>query len=182
MARNSSKVTYTKFAYSIIDFFRSELQFDFDVSSYIKNDINQECKFANSRISKFIERYRKKKSKNRLFLTISLNDIGSKQEGRELIQLMVNELLDKFLKSSCIEILKQIDENAYVELFSTKNHSSLTDYIILIFNVSNCSSIECIVSTDSISSKLIERDDEGEVVEFNSKLYFNLNAFKKNLK
>lgn len=181
MAKNSGKITYTRFVYSIIDFLNSECQFSFDVSSYIKNEKNPECQFANSRISKFIYRYRARTANNRLFLTISMNDTGTKQEGREIISLIVNELLDKFLQSSCIETLKQIDESAFVEVFSSKNHSSLTDYLILIFNVSASSAIECIISTDSITSRLIERDEDGNVIEFNSKLHFNLRSFKENL-
>ena len=83
-------------------------------------------------------------SNNRLFLTISLNDKGTKQEGRDIIRSIVDETLEKFLESSCIETLKEIDKDAFVEVFSTKSKSSLTDYLIFIFNVSNYSSIECI--------------------------------------
>ena len=181
MVQNSGKVTYTRFVYSIINFFTTECKLSFDVSSYIKNETNQECQFANSRISKYIQRFRKRESNNRLFLTISLNDTGTKQEGRDIIRSIVEETLEKFLESSCIETLKEIDKDAFVEVFSTKNKSSLTDYLIFIFNVSNCSSIECIISTDSITSKMIERDEDGDVVECNSRLHLNLRSFKENL-
>ncbi len=181
MAKNSGRITYTRFVYSIIDFFTAECQLSFDVSSYIQNVNKPDCQLANSRISKYIQRYRKRESKNRLFLTISLNDKGTKQQGREIIRSMVNELLEKFLNSSCIEILNQIDDSSFVEVFSTKSHSSMTDYLIFVFNVSECSSIECIISTDSITSKLIERDEDGDVVEFNSRLHLNLKSFKENL-
>ena len=110
-----------------------------------------------------------------------MNDTGTKQEGRDIIRSIVDEIVEKFLKSSCIETLKEIDKDAYVEVFSTKSKSSLTDYLIFIFNVSNCSSIECIISTDSITSKLIERDEDGDVVEYNSRLNLNLRSFKENL-
>ena len=63
MAKNSGKVTYTRFVYSIINFFTTECKLSFDVSSYIKNEANQECQFANSRISKYIQRFRKRESK-----------------------------------------------------------------------------------------------------------------------
>ena len=108
--------------------------------------------------------------------------MGTKQDGREILRSITDELLDKFLDSSCIDVLKQIDENANIETFSTRNFHSLTDYVIIVFNVSNASSIECIISTDSITSKLIERDEDGEVVEFNSRLHKNLKSFKDHLK
>ena len=181
MSKNLGKATYTRFVYSIINFFTTECKVSFDVSSYIKNEANQECQFANSRISKYIQRFRKRESNNRLFLTISLNDSGTKQRGRDIIRSIVDETVEQFLKGSCIEILKEIDKDAFVEVFSIRSKSSLTDYLIFIFNVSNCSSIECIISTDSITSKLIERDEEGDVVEYNSRLHFNLKSFKENL-
>ena len=135
MAKNSGKVTYTRFVYSIINFFSTECKLSFDVSSYIKNEANHECQFANSRICKYIQRCRARESNNRLFLTISLNDTGTKQEGRDIIRSIVDEIVEKFLKSSCIETLKEIDKDAYVEVFSTKSKSSLTDYLIFIFYV-----------------------------------------------
>ena len=181
MAKSSGKVTYTRFVYSIINFFTTEYKLSFDVSSYIKNEAIQECQFANLIISKYIQRSRKRESNNRLFLTISLNDTGTKQEGRDIIRSIIDETLEKFLESSCIETLKEIDKDAFVEVFSTKSKSSLTDYLIFIFNVSNGSSIECIISTDSITSKLIERDEDGDVVEYNSRLHLNLKCFKENL-
>lgn len=182
MSKNQNKITYTRFAYSVINYFSSELKMSFDISSYIKNSENEDCRLATSRIGKFIQRVRKYNSNNRLFLAISLNDKGTKQEGREIIQSVTDELLDDFINSSCIEILKQIDSNAKIETFSTRNIHSLTDYVIVVFNVSNESSIECIISADSITSKLIERDEDGEVVEFNSRLHKNLKSFKENLK
>lgn len=181
MSKSPSKVTYTRFAYSVIDFFTSEINLSSDVSSYIQNSENEECRLATSRIGRFIQRYRKCESKNRLLLAISLNDTGTKQEGREILRSITDELLDKFLNSSCIDVLKQIDENANIETFSTQNFHSLTDYVIVVFNVSNASSIECIISADSITSKLIERDEDGEVVEFNSRLHKNLKSFKDHL-
>jgi len=182
MSKNPSKVTYTRFAYSVIEFFTSEISLSSDVSSYIQNIENEECRLATSRIGRFIQRNRTCESNNRLLLAISLNDMGTKQDGREILRSITDELLDKFLDSSCIDVLKQIDENANIETFSTRNFHSLTDYVIIVFNVSNASSIECIISTDSITSKLIERDEDGEVVEFNSRLHKNLKSFKDHLK
>lgn len=181
MSKKTCKNTYTRFVYSIIDFFANRCKLPFDVSSYIKNDENQKCQFAYLKISKYIQRYSKRESKNRLFLTISLNDTGTIRDGRIIIRSIVDELLEEFLKSSCIDILRQIDKTSFIEVFSSREKSSLTDYLIIVFNVSKCSSIECIISTDSVTSKLIERDDEGDVVEFNSRLHSNLRSFEKNL-
>lgn len=174
---SKAKVSYSRFVYSIIDFFLSKSSLSFDVSSYIKNDSCKECPFARSKISRFIHRNRKKQSSNRLFLTISLNDTGTMEEGRKIIHSMSNEFLNQFLKSSCVEILYEIDPSASIEVIS-----SMTDYMIILFNVSTCSSIECIVSTDSLTSKLIERDSEGNPIEFHSILSQNLLAFKEYLK
>lgn len=184
MSRKSKpdKLTYTRFVYSVIDFLTRESALNFDVSSYITNDSNNECEFARTRICRFIQRCRKNESKNRFFITISLNHNGTRQEGREIIQKMVDELYERFLNSSCMEILKQIDDKADVEMLCTKNHTSLTDYFILLVNVSNESSIEFIIPTDSITQKLIERDENGEAVEYNSKLNKNLRIFKENLR
>lgn len=182
MAKDLKKVTYTRFAYAIIDFFSQRSSLPFDVSSYVKNDSVQECKFARSKISKFIQRNRNKESENRLFITISMNDMGTISDGRKNLRYVVDNILEDFLMSSCIEILHTIDPSASIEVISSKEKNSMTDYIIIIFNVASCSSIECIISTDSITSKLIERDENRDVVEFNSRLHKNLMLFKQNLK
>ncbi|MDO5555632.1 MAG: hypothetical protein Q4G09_02960 [Clostridia bacterium] len=181
MSKSTCKASYTRFVYSIIEFLSQECQYQFDISSYVKNDENLECNFSNLKVCKFIERNRKIKSSNRLFLAISLNDNATKQESRELIHNMTDNFLDKFLNGSNIEILRQIDASAMIESFSVRNHSTLTDYLIIVFNVSNCSSIECIISTNSITSRLIEKDETGGVVEYNARLHKNLLSFKKNL-
>ena len=85
----SNKITYTRFVYSIINFFDTECQLPFDVSSYIQNDDNSNCRIANLKIVKFIELYRKRKSYNKLFLTISFKDEKNKQKGREIIRLVL---------------------------------------------------------------------------------------------
>lgn len=183
MSKKQNKISYTRFVYSIIDFFGSESKIPFDVSSYIKNQDSEECQFARSKISRFIQRNRKRESNNRLFLTITLNsNTGIVAEGRKILQFMTEELLDKFLNSSCIETLYKIDSSAFIEVFSSREMSSMTDYIIIIFNVSKCSSIECIISTNDITSKLIEKDEDGDVLEFHSTLYRNIQMFKQNLK
>lgn len=182
MAKDSKRVTYTRFVYSIIDFFSQRSLLSFDVSSYVKNDSVQECSFTRSKISRFIQRNRNKESINRLFINISMNDNGTISEGRRNLRYVVDNLLEDLLMGSSIEILNAIDPSASIEVISSKERSSMTDYIIIIFNVANCSSIECIISTDSITSKLIERDEWGDVVEFNSRLNKNLMLFKQNLK
>ena len=77
--------------------------------------------------------------------------------------------------------MKAIEPDAKVQVLSTHNRSSLTDYVIAIFYVSEDSSIECVISTDTITSKLIERGEDGEAVEFNTVLHSNLKSFKSNL-
>lgn len=181
MPKNSKKSMLKRFVYSIISFFAEESELPFDVGSYVINQDNVNCKFANLKIVRFIDRNRKRLSKNRIFLTISLNDNGTIDEGRGLIQSFVNECLEKFFTSVSMEILGQIDEKSFVEFFCANNYHSLTDYLVIIFYISGDSSIELIVSTDSITSKLIEKDEEGEAEEYNSKLYSNLISFEKNL-
>ena len=182
MSKDLKKKNYIRFIYSIIDFFATESQLPFDVSSYIKNEARKDSKFVNSKVSKFISKNRKKKSNNRLFLTLSFNGKGTIDDGRLILQLITHEMIDKFLTSSSIDILYNIDPYASIEVISSREIFSMTDYIIILFNVSNCSSIECIISADNITSKLIERDEEGDVLEYHSKLNKNIKLFNENLK
>lgn len=181
MGKKATKATYTRFIYSIIDFFATKTDLCFDVSTYVENCEALSSRFMKLKINNFIERNKSSSTSNRYIIALSFNDEKLDCKGRELLKKIADVVNYEFLDSKCIEILKAIEPDAKVQVLSTHNRSSLTDYVIAIFYVSEDSSIECVISTDTITSKLIERGEDGEAVEFNTVLHSNLKSFKSNL-
>ena len=178
MGKKAAKATYTRFIYSIIDFFATKTDLCFDVSTYVENREALSSRFMKLKINNFIERNKSSSTSNRYIIALSFNDEKLDCKGRELLKKIADIVNDEFLDSKCIEILKAIEPDTKIQVLSVHN---LTDYVIVVFYVSEDSSIECVISTDTITSKLIERGEDGEAVEFNTVLHSNLKSFKSNL-
>lgn len=181
------KATCKRLMYSIINYLAKLIEYEFDVSSYLLNqhvDDIRDVKFFNRRISKFIVRNNSNKSDNRLCLAISIQDSGFKDisQSHNLLNELLQVIKRDFWQSEILDILESYDPDTKVKIFFRKNPATLIDYIIIIFNIPYNSSIEIIISTQKLSKKIIQRDEEGEVIDYNNKLYNDIKMFEQGRK
>lgn len=181
------KATCKRLMYSMINYLTRLIKYEFDVSSYLLNqhlDDISDIKFSSRKISKFIARNNSNKSDNRLCLVISIHD--SKFEDISQSHNLLKELLQVIKKdvwqSEILDILESYNPETTVKILSRENHTTLVDYIIIIFNFPYHSSIEIIISTQRLSRKIIRRDEDGKVIDYNNKLYNDIRRFEQERK
>ena len=181
------KATCKRLMYSIINYLAKLIEYEFDVSSYLLNQHMEDVsdvKFSNRKISKFIARNNSKKSDNRLCLAIAINDLAFKDisQSHNLLKLLMQTIKRDFWQSEIIDILESYNPETTLKILSRENNEKLVDYIIIIFNLPYNSSIEIIMSTQKLSKKIIRRDEEGEVIDYNIKLYNDIKRFEQERK
>ncbi len=178
----TKKVTSRKLMYSIINYFAGIIDCRFDVSSYLlnkKTDDFYDINFLNRKISKFISKNNNNKSTNRLCLAISIEDSNSKDisQSHELLNNLLLKIRNNFWQSEIIDILDNYNSDTTLKILSKENHTTLVYYIIMIFNLPYDSSIEIIISTNRLSKKIICRDEDGDVIDYNKKLNTDIIRF-----
>ena len=181
------KATCKRLMYSIINYLAELIECEFDVSSYLLNqhiDDISDVNFSNRKISKFIARNNSNKSDNRLCLAISIRDSTFKDisQSHNLLKELLQVIKKEFWQSKILDILESYNPDTTLKILSSKSHATLVDYIIIIFNLPYNSSIEIIISTQKLSKKLIRRDEEGEVIDYNNKLYSDIKRFEQERK
>ena len=181
------KATCKRLMYSIINYLAELIECEFDVSSYLLNqhiDDISDVNFSNRKISKFIARNNSNKSDNRLCLAISIRDSTFKDisQSHNLLKELLQVIKKEFWQSNILDILESYNPDTTLKILSSKSHATLVDYIIIIFNLPYNSSIEIIISTQKLSKKLIRRDEEGEVIDYNNKLYSDIKRFEQERK
>ena len=181
------KATCKRLMYSIINYLAELIECEFDVSSYLLNqhiDDISDANFSNRKISKFIARNNSNKSDNRLCLAISIRDSTFKDisQSHNLLKELLQVIKKEFWQSKILDILESYNPDTTLKILSSKSHATLVDYIIIIFNLPYNSSIEIIISTQKLSKKLIRRDEEGEVIDYNNKLYSDIKRFEQERK
>lgn len=185
--KKKQKATCKHLMYSIIEYFAGLIEYEFDVSSYLlnknKNDLS-DIEFSRRNITNFIARNNNNKSDNRLCLVISINDKNLKdiEQSHNLLKELFKKIKKDFWQSEIFDILENYDPEAIVKMLSTENHTTLVDYIIIVFNLPKDSSVEIILSTNRLSKKNIRRDEDGEPIDYNSKLYTDINKFEEERK
>lgn len=180
MQKEEKKVSFKRFVYSLIEYvaYISPNDLTFDVSSYVYNEDCRKSAFARSKISRCIKRHCKEKIfDNRFFLTMSFNDNSDRNTAIELLKNFSIEFKNGFANSQCFLTLKNMGLGE-----CTKTIIEEDNFFAIVFDVSNNSTIECIISTDTITSKLIQRDNENDVIEYNYSLHQNLQSFHKHIK
>ena len=181
------KATCKRLMYSIINYLAELIECEFDVSSYLLNqhiDDISDVNFSNRKISKFIARNNSNKSDNRLCLAISIRDSTFKDisQSHNLLKELLQVIKKEFWQSKILDILESYNPDTTLKILSSKSHATLVDYIIIIFNLPYRSSIEIIISTRRLSKKIIRRDEEGEVIDYNNKLYSDIKRFEQERK
>lgn len=180
MSKQEKKVNFKRFIYSLIDYVAkiSPNKLNFDVSSYVYNEDFRKSPFARSKISYSIKRHCKEKMfDNRFFLTMSFNDNCDRETAIKLLKEFTIEFKKGLLNGYCTRTLEDMGMREFTETIIEEDN-----FFAIVFNVTNNSTIEFIISTDTITSKLIQRDSENAVVEYNNSIYQNLKSFHKNIK
>lgn len=180
MQKNGKKISFKRFVYSIIDYvaYMSINNLNFDVSCYVYNEDCRKSQFARSKISSCIKRhFNNKMFDNRLFLTMSFNDNTDRKSANEFLKMFATEFKKRFYNSSCSQTLKDMGMEDCTVTFIEENN-----FFAIVFDVTYNSTIEVIISTDTITSKLIQRDSDNDVIDYNYPLYQNLKSFQKNVK
>lgn len=119
-----------------------------------------------------------------LCLTISIHDSEFEDisQSHNLLKELLQVIKKDFWQSEILDILESYNPETTVKILSRENHATLVDYIIIIFNLPYRSSIEIIISTRRLSKKIIRRDEEGEVIDYNNKLYSDIKRFEQERK
>jgi len=176
MPNECKSASYTKLIYTIIEDVAELFNAQFDVSSYVSNQFHKDL-FSRSKISCLLKRKNSFQSLNRLFLTICFDDSTN--------PISIDEISKTFQsnwrKSTTLQQLNLLGIDFLVEFFSKEQSKKLFNFFAFIINVNGKSSIECIFSLQSLTQKLIARDQEGEIIDFHTPLYQNINKFKKAL-
>lgn len=184
MSSNEIRVTFSRFVYSIIDFFSSNIEYNFEVSSYLTNEENAENKdniFLNRKICKFISRNNMKLSKSRFFLIISIDDMNlcNIEKSHKILKDILYTIDTKFYTCNILDYLECLNPDCTFKVLSKHTNNTLDDYILIIFNFPNHTSFEVIISTQKLSKKILERDEFGDVLEYHSKLNKNIKCFEE---
>ncbi len=185
--KDFKKATCKRLMYSMINYLARLIKYEFDVSSYLLNqhlDDISDVKFSGRKICKFIARNNSNKSDNRLCLAISIHDSEFEDisQSHNLLKELLQVIKKDFWQSEILDILESYNPETTVKILSRENHATLVDYIIIIFNLPYRSSIEIIISTRRLSKKIIRRDEEGEVIDYNNKLYSDIKRFEQERK
>lgn len=180
MPKEEKRVSFKRFIYSLIDYVAqmSVSNLNFDVSSYVYNADCRNSPFARSKISCSLKRhFQEKLFDNRLFITMSFNDNTDKKEANKFLKKFAIEFKKGFPNSSCNKTLMDMGfEDCKITFIEEDN------FFAVVFDITSNSTIEYIISTDTITSKLIQRDNENDVVDYNYPIYQNLKSFQKNIK
>ena len=174
------KVSFKRFIYSLIDYmvYLNLNNLDFDVGSYVCNEECRKTQFARTKIICEIKRSCKDINfDNRFFLTMSIKDNSNSNVAIEMLKQLGIKFKKNFSSSNCMNILKEIGLIECTKIFVERNN-----FFAIIFQISNNSTIECIISADSITSKLIPRDEDDEVIEYHYPINQNLKSFTRNIK
>lgn len=179
------KVSTRRFVYEMMDFFTNVLKSNFEVSCYVSNKEvtnKSDLNFAKRKICRIIKNDLTK-TNNRLFLAISITDtkLWSRVKSRELLQELAKDIKEKFWQSEVLDLIEAYEGETKIKIVSINNHELFFDYIAVLFILPDNSSIEFIISTDSLT-KIIERDDDGEIVNYNKKLSTNIILFEEQRK
>lgn len=142
---------------------------------------DSDIKFANKKISKFINRNNKDYDINRLCVVISINDKNVKKinESHYILQDFLRKIQDSFWQSEIVYILEKYEPETKIKFLSKENHTTLVDYGIMIFNLPNHSAIEFLITTNSLSKNVIQREEDGETINYHSKLYADVKQFEE---
>lgn len=181
------KVTCKRLMYSIIEYLANLIECPFDISSYLisqnMDDIS-DVKFSNRKINKWIARNNSSKPDNRLCLVISVDDerFNDISQSHRILEQLLKKFKESFWQSKILDVLENYESQAIIKILSRENYTTLVDYIIIIFNLPNNSSIETVISTNRLSKKNIRRDENGEVIDYNTKLYSDIRKFEQERK
>lgn len=179
MPKEEKKVSFKRLIYSLIDYvaYISVNNLNFDVSSYVYNADCRSSPFARSKISCRLKRhFQEKLFDNRFFITMSFNDNTDRKAASKILEKFAVEFKNGFNNSNCKKVLMDMGvEDCKIAFVEEHN------FFAVIFDITDNSTIECIISTDTITSKLIQRDSENDVVDYNQTIYQNLKSFQKNI-
>lgn len=181
------KATCKRLMYSMIEYLANLIECPFDISSYLINqnmDDISDVKFSNRKINKWIARNNSSKPDNRLCLVISVDDerFNDISQSHSILEQLLKKFKESFWQSKILDVLENYESQATIKILSRENHTTLVDYIIIIFNLPNNSSIETVISTNRLSKKNIRRDENGEVIDYNTKLYSDIRKFEQERK
>ena len=179
------KATCKRLMYSMIEYLANLIECPFDISSYLINqnmDDISDVKFSNRKINKWIARNNSSKPDNRLCLVISVDDerFNDISQSHSILEQLLKKFKESFWQSKILDILENYELQATIKILSKENHTTLVNYIIIIFNLPNNSSIEIVISTNRLSKKNIRRDENGEVIDY--KLYSDIRKFEQERK
>lgn len=180
MQKEEKRVSFKRLIYSLIDYVAhmSLNNLNFDVSSYVYNTDCRNSPFARSKISCRIKRhFQEKMFDNRFFITMSFNDNTDRKTANKFLKKFATEFKNGFPNSSCNKALMDM---GFVDCKITFVEED--NFFAVVFDITDNSTIECIISTDTITSKLIQRDSENDVVDYNYPIHQNLKSFQKNIK
>lgn len=180
----AKKVTCRRLIYSIIYYLEDNLNYKIELSSYLfnSNTEHKEMKYVINQMSKYLAKKNNWISDNRLILTISIDDITliKKQEESEILKKIFKNIRENFFQSNLLDLLESYEPETRIKIF-TKNYQTTEtiEYIIIIFNLPNKSSIEFVISTNRLGKKLLEKYEDGKVINYQKKLSENIVNFEK---
>lgn len=171
----TTNVSTTRFIFSIIDFIENNVNVNTVISSYVinNNSINaSDNTFATNNICDFILEHNKSIiNDNRIFLVVLL-DLK-----RPLLQQILCQLDKSFLDSDIIKLLSSYEPNSKVNVISNSTCKELKNFMVIVFNLPNKSSIEVVISSIKLKSNLLDVDLNGNIVEYHKKLHENIRLF-----
>ena len=178
------KVTTTRLVFTMIEYFIKLITCDVDISSYLINEVCGKAEFIGSKLFDFITKNSKNKSTNRLFIAISIDDdrLKTVAECKNLLYIVLDNFEKSFWEDDILNMIEAYEPETIIKLFSKSKYPQIVNHIILVFNIPGDSSIEFIISTNKLSKNLIERDEDGDVVEYHAKLNRNIHYFDEKRK
>jgi len=185
--KNFSSVTCVRLIYSFINYLGNTIPYDFDISSYWynKNSNNtSDVNFINTNLSKLIFQNSKFILKNRLFLVISINDLklNSISKSQKLLKGVFENIEKTFWQSDLLDLLELYEPETKIKFITKNIGNKFENNIVILLCLPDYSTIEIIISTHNLNSNIIERDNDGDVIEYNGKLHFNIANFEKERK
>ena len=136
------KATCKRLMYSMIEYLANLIECPFDISSYLINqnmDDISDVKFSNRKINKWIARNNSSKPDNRLCLVISVDDerFNDISQSHSILEQLLKKFKESFWQSKILDILENYELQATIKILSKENHTTLVNYIIIIFNLPN---------------------------------------------
>ena len=179
-----NKISTTRLVYNFLDYFNSLMQTEYDISSYYINANSTSINFIGRKLQNYIAQHSKKNATNKLFITLSINDSKSKsmKDSKRLLTEVLKNFNRSFWNSNILDMLEQYEPDATIKIFSKDHYYPIQNYLIVIINLPKDLSIEFIISTNTMSRRLIEKDESGIPIEYHSSLFKNIKLFDEERK